>query len=164
MGVSWCEVWSQITARALRRVKPDRWAYNWKVFSSTTCVFEPFLGYTSRTEAAGSSRYLLVQNHTPFNPTRGFDTGHWYPMARNHPCSTLYRVTSNKLPWWWVSHRIPNPRSLPLNDHHWQHVWPNFCSKLTPRCFFSSNKSPMDGLSGGRVLSNLRYCMSVHVQ
>ncbi len=52
MGVSWYEVWPQITARALiRKVKPGRWASNpW--------LYQPERG--SRT----FSRYLLVQNHT----------------------------------------------------------------------------------------------------
>ncbi len=82
MGVSWCEVWPQITARALiRKVKPGRWASNWKVYTSTTYIFEPFSWqYQPDRGSRTFSRYLLVQNHTmgvkPFNPTGGFDTGH----------------------------------------------------------------------------------------
>ncbi len=50
MGVSWCEVRPQITARTLiQKVKPGRWASNWKVYTSTTCILNPVPGYTSRT-------------------------------------------------------------------------------------------------------------------
>ncbi len=75
MGVSWCEVWPQITARALiRKVKPNRWAYNWKAYTSTTCVSEPFPWlYQPDRGSRTFSRYLLVQNHTGCET---IDTGH----------------------------------------------------------------------------------------
>ncbi len=75
--------------------------------------------------------YKITLGVKPFNPI-----GVLTQATNNHPGSNLYRVTSNKLPWRWVSHRIPNPRTLSPNDHHCQHARPNFCSKLTPSCFF----------------------------
>ncbi len=66
MGVSWCEVWPQITAWALiQNVKPGRWASNWNVYISTTCIFEPFSWlYQSDRGSRTFTRYLLVHKIT----------------------------------------------------------------------------------------------------
>ncbi len=67
----------------MRKVKPDRWASNWKVYSlvSQSHVYlDPFHGYTSRSQAAGHFQdiywYKITLGVKPFNPTGGFDTGH----------------------------------------------------------------------------------------